>query len=86
MNANKVKEDCDRMNNEQILRRIRAICKENGLPSTGWKPYYVIRPGPKCFKRVLKGSVTHTAYVQSFWIDIVRPGDTRPMLQGGLTG
>ena len=65
-----LKEDCDRMSEEQLLDRVRAICRESDLPDDGLVEWYYNSPGPKCFRRVCEGIRTHTAYVQPFWVDI----------------
>ena len=84
MIENELKEDCDRMSEKDLKVRVKTLCKENGLPTTGWKFYFCNYPGPRCLRRYAKGNRTHTAYIQPFWIDIYAEGNLTPIAKGGL--
>jgi len=79
-----VKEDCDRLTKEEIVERVRTVCRENSLPETGWSMWFYNTPGPKCLRRIINGIRTHTAYIQPFWIDVYEENGIRPIACGGL--
>jgi len=84
MNNELVKEDCDRISEKDLLQRVKALCRENGIPTGGWKVWFWNSPGPKCCRRIYKGSVRQTAYIHPFWIDIYAAGGIVPIARGGL--